>query len=83
MSTKLNIVELSEESMAMWKEEQTLWDVMFAMYPDKNGKHESLKRMSNKFQIFSDWYFEVKFYFKCEIFFQRTPDILKFQLFLN
>ena len=37
MSTKLNIVELSEESMAMWKEEQTLWDVMFAMYPDKNG----------------------------------------------
>ena len=54
MSTKLNIVELSKESMAMWKEEQTLWDVMFAMYPDKNGKHQSLKRMSNKFQIFSD-----------------------------
>ena len=54
MSTKSNIIELSEELMAMWREEHTLRDVMFTMYPDKNGKDESLKRMSNKFQIFSD-----------------------------
>ena len=27
MSAKLNKIELSEEFMAMWREEQTLWDV--------------------------------------------------------
>ena len=54
MSTKSNKIELSEEFMAMWREEQTLWDVMFPLYPDKNEKDKSLKRMSDKFQIFSD-----------------------------
>ena len=39
----------------------------------------SLKKMSDKFQIFSDWYFRIKFCFKCKIFFQLTLDILKFQ----
>ena len=76
----LNKIELSEEFMAMWREEQTLWDVMFPLYPDKNEKDKSLKRMSDKFQIFSDWYFRITFCFKCEIFFQLTPEILKFQL---
>ena len=38
----------------MWKEEQTLWDVMSPLYRNKNGKDKSLKRMSDKFQIFSD-----------------------------
>ena len=38
----------------MWREEQTLWDVMFPLYPDTNEKDKSLKRMSDKFQIFSD-----------------------------
>ena len=54
MSTKSNKIELSEEFMAMWREEQTLWDVMFPLYPDKNEKDKSLKRISDKFQIFSD-----------------------------
>ena len=40
--------------MAIWREEQTLWDVMFTLNPDKTEKDESLKRISNKFQIFSD-----------------------------
>ena len=52
MSAKSNKIELSEEFMAMWREEQTLWDVMFPLYPDKNEKDKSLKRMSDKFQIF-------------------------------
>ena len=55
MSAKSNKIELSDdEFMAWWREEQTLWDVMFPFYPDKNEKDKSLKRMSNKFQIFSD-----------------------------
>ena len=36
MSSKSNKIDLSEEFMAMWREEQTLWDVMFPFYPDKN-----------------------------------------------
>ena len=55
MSAKSNKIELSDdEFMAWWREEQTLWDVMFPFYPDKNEKGKSLKKMSNKFQIFSD-----------------------------
>ena len=53
MSAKLNKIDLSEEFMAMWREEQTLWDVMFPFYPDKNKKDKSLKSLSGKFQIFS------------------------------
>ena len=80
MSAKSNKIELIEELTAMWREEETLWDVMFPLYPDKNEKDKSLKRMSDKFQIFSDWYFRITFCFKCEIFFQLNPEILKFQL---
>ena len=54
MLTKVNKIELSEEFMARWREEQTLWDVMFPLYPGKNEKDKSLKRMSDKFQTFSD-----------------------------
>ena len=54
MSAKSNKIELSEEFMAMWKEEQTLWDAMFPLYPDRNEKDKRLKRISGKFQIFSD-----------------------------
>ena len=39
------------EFMAMWREEQTLWDVIFPLYPDKNEKDKSLRRMSD----FSDF----------------------------
>ena len=49
MSAKSNKIELSEEFMAMWREEQTLWD---AMFPFTKGK--GLKRISDKSQIFSD-----------------------------
>ena len=38
----------------LWRVEQTLWDVMFPFFQDKNEKDKSLKRMSDKFQIFSD-----------------------------
>ena len=54
MSAKSNKIDLREEFMAMRREEQTLWDVMFPLYPDKNEKDKILKRMSDKFQIFSD-----------------------------
>ena len=84
MSAKSNKIELSEEFMARWREEQALGDVMFPLYPDKNEKDKSLKRMSDKFQIFSDWYFRITFCLKCEIVFQLTPESLKFQfMFLN
>ena len=49
MSAKLNKIDVSEEFMAMWREEQTLWD---AMFPFTKGK--GLKRISDKSQIFSD-----------------------------
>ena len=54
MLAKSNKTDLREEFMAMRREEQTLWDVMFPLYPDKNEKDKILKRMSDKFQIFSD-----------------------------
>ena len=79
MSAKSNEIELNEDFMAMWREEQTLWSVMSSLYRDKNEEDKNLKRMSDKFQIFSE-YFRIKFCFKCEIFFQLTPQILKFQL---
>ena len=53
MSAKWNKIEVSEVFMAMWREEQIFWDVMFSLYPDKNEKDKSLKRMPDKFQIFS------------------------------
>ena len=42
---KSNNIELGEKFIAMWREEQTFWDVMFLLYPDKNKKDKSLKRM--------------------------------------
>ena len=34
MLAKSNEIELREEFMAMWREEQTLWNVMFLFYQD-------------------------------------------------
>ena len=79
MLTKSNKIKLGEEFMAMWREEQTLWEVMFPLYPDKNKRDKILKRITDKFQIFSHQYFRMTFCFKCEIFFQLTPKILKVQ----
>ena len=55
MSAKSKKNELNEEFRAMWREEQSLWDVMSPFYWDKNEKDENLKIMWDKFQIFSDW----------------------------
>ena len=44
MSAKSNKIKLSEEFIAMWREEQTLWDVMSPLYRDKNEKDKSLKK---------------------------------------
>ena len=70
VSAKSNKIELRK---VVWKEEQTVWDVMSSLHRNKNEKDKSLKRMSDKFQIISDCYFGIKFCFKCEIFFQKQP----------
>ena len=44
MSAKSNKIKLSEELIAMWREEQTLWDVMSPLHRDKNEKDKSLKK---------------------------------------
>ena len=43
MLAKRNKIELSEEFMVMWTEEQTLWDVMAPSYRDKNEKDKSFR----------------------------------------
>ena len=53
MSAKSKKTELNEEFTAMWREEQSFWDVISSLYRDKNEKDKSLKRMSDKFLIFS------------------------------
>ena len=53
MLAKSNKIELSEKFVAIWREEQTLCDVMSPLYQDKNEKDKSLKRISDKFQTFS------------------------------
>ena len=45
MSAKLNKIELSEKFMAMWREEQTLWDVMFTLYLTKMKKTKVCKNV--------------------------------------
>ena len=54
MSEKSSKIELSEEFMVIWRKKHTLRDVISLLYRDKNKKDKSLKRMSDKFQIFSD-----------------------------
>ena len=54
MSAKSNKIELSEEFMAMWRDEQTPWDVISPLCRDKNKKANSLKTMSDKSKIFPD-----------------------------
>ena len=36
----------------MWREEESLWDVMFPLHQGKHEEDKSLKRMSDKFLIF-------------------------------
>ena len=49
MLAKSNKIKLSEEFMVMWREEQTLWNVMCPLYPNKTEKYKSLKRMPDTF----------------------------------
>ena len=53
MSAKSKKIELNEKFIAMWREKQSLWDVMSPLYQDRNEKNKSLKRMSDKLQISS------------------------------
>ena len=48
MSVKPNKIELSKEFMVMWREEQTLWDVMPTLHGDKNEKDKSFRRSHRK-----------------------------------
>ena len=38
MSAKSKKIELSEEFMATWREEQSFWDVKSPLYRDRNEK---------------------------------------------
>ena len=81
MLAKSNKIELSEDIMAMWREEQT---VMFPLYADKNEKDKSLKRMSDKFQIFTDLYFlNVKSFFSSPRRFLNFSYVFKLALKLH
>ena len=52
MSAKSKKIELNEEFIALWREEQRFWDAMSPLYRDKNEKGKSLERMSGKFHCF-------------------------------
>ena len=43
MSAKSNKIELREEFMVMWREEQTLWDDMSPSHRDKSEKDKSFR----------------------------------------
>ena len=49
MTAKSNKIELSEEFMVMWREGQTLWDVISPSYGDKNEKDKFQKQPSEVF----------------------------------
>ena len=57
MLAKSNKIEHSEEFMAMWREQQTLWDVMI-LYAHKNEKNKKLKKKSDNFRFFQTDIFE-------------------------
>ena len=48
MSAKSNKIELSEEFIVMWREEQTLWDVMSPSYGDKNERDKSFRSIHRR-----------------------------------
>ena len=58
MSVKLNKIELIEKFIDMVERRIELRDVMSPLYRGKNEKDKSLKRMSDKFQIFQTDIFE-------------------------
>ena len=48
-------IELNEEFIAMWREEQSLWDAMSFLYRKRNETDKSLKRL--RFLIEIPWRF--------------------------
>ena len=44
MSAKSNKIELSREFMAMLREDETLCDIMFLLYSDKNWKKQKFEK---------------------------------------
>ena len=66
-------IELNEEFIGMWKEEQSLWDVMSPLYQNKNEKDGYLEIMSDKFYIFSDCCFLNKVLFQMQNIFSAYP----------
>ena len=74
----LNKIDVSEEFIPIWREEQTLWDVIFPLHPDKNEKDKSLKRMSDKFQIFQTDIFKKRSVSNAKSFLSLTCRFLNF-----
>ena len=57
MTVKSNKTKSREKFMAIRRDEETLWHVQSPLRREKNEKNKrfrSLKRMSDKFEIFSD-----------------------------
>ena len=75
----LNKIEVSEEFIAKWREEQTLCDAIFPLHPDKNKKDKSLKRMSDKFQIFQTDIFKKRSVSNAKSFLSLTWRFLNFR----
>ena len=74
---KLNKIKLSEEFMVMWRQEQTIWDVMFPLYLDSE-KEKTLKRVWDKFQIFQTDILEYSSVSKVKFFFSLPWRLLNF-----
>ena len=60
----------------MWRVEQTLWAYYVPIVLGQKGKRQKFEKNVRRI---SGWHFQITFCFKCEIFFQLTPEILKFQ----
>ena len=73
MSAKLNKIDLSVEFMAIWWEEQTLWDI--PIVSRQKWKRQKFEKNARKISDFSRL---ITFCFKCEVFFQLNSEILKF-----
>ena len=74
----LNIKTSAKSKKIELNEEQSLWNVMPLLYWGKNEKDTSLKRMWDKFQIFTDWYFRISFVSNAKYFFRLPWRFLNF-----
>ena len=81
MSAKSKKIELNEEFIALWREEQRFWDAMSPLYRDKNEKGKSLERMSGKFHCFFRLIFLNKVLFQMQNIFSTYP--ANFYMLLN